>query len=159
MTAAHRWVRWALRPRGAGMTKVPLTLTGRHASSTRPSTWTTHTAAGRSRTGAGAGYVLGAGVGCYDFDGALHRGQLTAWARQALASIPEPVLYAEVSQSGCGLHVFVAAPPGRGTVTPVAGGRIERYTTGRFIAMTGVPFDLPNPRAHHPLEVALSGLR
>lgn len=160
MTAARRWVRWALRLRGASHTKVPLTVHGRLASSTRPATWSSHAAAHTAGHGAGIGFVLGDGVGCYDLDNALHRGQLTDWARAALAEVPEPVLYIEVSQSGCGLHVFVSAPAGRGSVREVGGGRIERYTAGRYIAMTGTPYTLPaEVRRTTPLDVAIASTR
>ncbi|QCP08223.1 DNA primase [Micrococcus luteus] len=161
MATANRWVRWALRPRGGRLTKVPLTVHGRHASSTRAATWTRRPAAAASRVGAGLGYVLGDGVGCYDLDGALDRGRLKDWARDALAAIPEPALFVEVSQSGTGLHVFVVAPPGPGTVTRHAGGAVERYTTGRYIAMTGVPFDVPDGllRWATPLDAALVAAR
>lgn len=160
MTAARRWVRWTLRRRGASHTKVPLTVHGRLASSTRSEAWSSHDAARRARHGDGIGFVLGDGVGCYDLDNALHRGQLTDWARTALAEIPEPVLYTEVSQSGRGLHVFVSAPAGRGSVREVGGGRLERYTTGRYIAMTGTPYTLPVEMRHAtPLEAAIASTR
>lgn len=160
MTTARRWVRWALRLRGTSHTKVPLTTHGRLASSTRSATWTSFHAARAATHGAGLGYVLGDGVGCYDLDDALHRGQLTGWARQALAEIPEPVLYAEVSQSGRGLHIFVSAPPGRGTVRQFGAGRVERYTVGRYIAMTGVTYPIPAGliRPTTPLDGALAAL-
>lgn len=157
MTAARRWVRWALRLRGASHTKVPLTVHGRPASSTRAATWASHTAATSSPNGAGIGFVLGAGIGCYDLDDALHHGQLTGWAAAALAEIREPILYTEVSQSGCGLHVFVSAPAGRGAVRQVGAGRVERYTTGRYIAMTGIPYQMPAAvRGTTPLDIALA---
>ncbi|WIK82152.1 DNA primase [Micrococcus lylae] len=160
MTAARRWVRWALRLRGASHAKVPLTVHGGLASSTRPATWSSHADVHTASHGAGRGFVLGDGVGCYDLDDALHRGQLTGWARTALAEISEPVLYVEVSQSGRGLHVFVSAPPGRGSVRKVSGGRIERYTTGRYIAMTGMPYTLPaEVRRATPLDVAIASTR
>lgn len=160
MATANRWVRWALRPRAGRLTKVPLTVHGRHASSTRATTWTHQSAAAASRVGAGLGYVLGNGVGCYDLDGALDRGRLKDWARAALAAIPEPALFVEVSQSGCGLHVFVVAPPSPGTVTRHPGGAVERYTSGRYIAMTGVPYEVPDGllRRATPLEAALAAV-
>lgn len=153
MAAARRWVRWT-------STKRPVTVSGRAASSTRADTWASHAAVRASRHGVGAGYVLGEGVGCYDLDGALFRGRLTSWAHEALQRIHEPVLFVEVSQSGCGLHVFVSAPPGPGSMHRVEGGSIERYTQGRYIAMTGVPYALPADvcRPRTPLDVARAAL-
>ncbi len=70
-------------------------------------------------------------------------GRLSGWAREAIESIAEPILFAEVSQSGEGIHVFIEAPeaPGR----KIRDGRnIERYTVGRYIAVTGKAFSLPS---------------
>lgn len=77
--------------------------------------------------------MLGGGLGCYDFDH-MSDGDV----RGFVASIPEPVLFAERSVSGEGVHVFVVAPEERGWRR----GSVERYTRARFIRVTGVKFDL-----------------
>lgn len=144
MTGAARWVRWDLVDRGGHAAKVPMTVGGRFASVNRPGTWTTYQAATASRVGRGAGFVLGEGVGCLDLDNALLGGTLTAWAADVLAGVREPVLFAELSQSRRGVHVFIRAPESPAAVRRFdGGGRVERYTRGRFIALTGVPFTLP----------------
>lgn len=142
MTAACRWVRWERAVRGHRVTKVPLTVTGRLASSTNELTWSTYRAATASSPGEGFGFVLGDGVGCYDLDDCISHGQLAEWAAEAIREISEPILFAEVSQSGKGVHIFVLAPEGPGRVVRDGARKIERYTAGRYIAMTGVPFDV-----------------
>ena len=128
MTSRRRWVR-----RDAD--KVPLTGAGRYASSTNSRTWASFEHVSKSSAGVGLGYVLGDGVGCWDFDHCIVDGDLTGWAREAIAAIPDPLLI-EVSQSGEGVHVFVEAPEGPGRV--IRDGRnIEFYSAGRYIAVTG----------------------
>lgn len=158
MTAACRWVRWERAARGAHVIKRPLTVTGRLASSTNEFTWTTHKNALAAQAGDGFGFVLGDGVGCYDLDDCLDRGQLAGWAAEAIQGIPEPILFAEVSQSGRGVHIFVAAPEGPGRKIRDGDSKVERYTVGRYIAMTGIPFDLTTAYAQGGPIVEPTGL-
>lgn len=129
MTSCDRWVRRAADKR-------PLTVAGKAASSTDPHTWSTFDEARNSGAGVGLGFVLGDGIGCIDLDHCFDGGKLTDWAAEYVAGITEPIIFAEVSQSGDGVHVFIEAPeaPGR----KIRDGRnIERYTAGRYIAVTG----------------------
>ena len=129
MTSRARWVRRAADKR-------PLTISGSAASSTDSRTWSTFEDAGASTAGVSLGFVLGDGIGCYDFDHCLIDGELAGWALDAIESITEPVIFAEVSQSGEGVHVFIEASEGPGR--KIRDGRnIERYTSGRYIAVTG----------------------
>lgn len=132
MVAADRWVR--------ADGKRPIMPDGSPASSTNPATWSPFSAV-RVGVGDGFGFMCGGGVGCYDLDHALDGGVLKSWARDAVESIPEPVLYVERSVSGEGLHVFVEAVEGRGSRRQVGDGRVERYTRARFIRC-GEPFNL-----------------
>lgn len=133
MTSRARWVRWSL----VGARKPPVTVSGRPASVTDPGTWSSFAEVKASTAGAGMGFVLGEGIGCWDLDHAFIDGKLAGWARDVLDSIESP-LFTEVSQSGEGVHVFVEAPEGKGW--KVRDGRnIEFYSAGRFIAVTGVP--------------------
>lgn len=128
MTSRARWVR-------RDSNKVPLTTAGRYASSTNSKTWSSFEYASQSSAGVGLGFVLGDGIGCWDFDHCIIDGKLTGWAREAIEAIPDP-LFMELSQSGEGVHVFVKAceAPGR----KIRDGRnIEFYSTGRYIAVTG----------------------
>lgn len=136
MREADRWLRWQAREQAGRAHKVPLTATGAPASSTNPDTWATFTRAAASTVGDGLGFALGDGFGCYDLDDCLHDGVLEPWALEFMAAIPEPVILTEVSPSGMGVHVFILAPEGIGRVIR-DGRRIERYTAGRYMTVTG----------------------
>lgn len=128
MTSRARWVRRAADKR-------PLTISGAAGSSTNSRTWSSFEDASASSVGVGLGYVLGDGIGCWDFDHCLIDGVLTGWARESIESIADPLLI-EVSQSGEGVHVFVYATEGPGR--KIRDGRnIEFYSSGRYIAVTG----------------------
>jgi primase-polymerase (primpol)-like protein len=130
LTERARWVRRTF-------TKRPITVTGKPASSTDPATWATFAEAKGSSAGVGLGFVLGDGIGCVDLDHCLDGGVLADWAADYIRSVTEPVIFAEVSQSGEGVHLFIEAQeaPGR----KIRDGRnIERYTVGRYIAVTGI---------------------
>lgn len=129
VAADARWTR------AAG--KRPITTTGRPASSTDPATWTTYHAARRSSAGDGYGVMLGSGLGCYDLDH-VDDDQ----ARAFIATIAEPVVYAERSVSGRGVHVFTVAEPTPGWRRIIGGISVERYTRARFIRTTGRTFAL-----------------
>lgn len=129
MTSRDRWLRRAA-------VKRPLTVDGKAGSSTDSRTWSSFEAANASSVGAGLGFVLGDGIGCIDLDHCFEDGKLAGWATEYINGIADPVLFMEISQSGDGVHVFIEAPeaPGR----KIRDGRnIERYTAGRYIAVTG----------------------
>lgn len=89
----------------------------------------------RATVGHGLGFVLGDGVGCIDLDDALVAGEPLPWVRRFLASLPPT--YIEVSMSGRGLHVFGLLDPAPGRVLRRDGRKVEWYSTGRYIAVTG----------------------
>ncbi len=123
MTERDQWVR--------ADGKRPIQCDGRPASSTKPTTWAGYSSVRTSTAGDGLGFMLGAGIGCYDLDHVD-----AEVARALMAGIPEPVVYAEWSVSGCGVHVFILAEEGPGSRRD----GVERYTRARFIRMTGHKF-------------------
>lgn len=119
--------------------KRPIMVDGSPASSTNPATWAEFRDV---QQGAGDGYgiMLGDGLACYDIDHCFNpntpRMGLTPWGREVLAMIRrarERVLFAEVSRSGNGLHIFVEGEPGLGRRT----NKYEYYSRARFIRVTG----------------------
>jgi len=118
--------------RAAG--KRPLTVDGKPASSTNRSTWGAFTAVQRG-AGSGFGIMLGDGLGCYDLDHVTD-----AEARRFIAGIAEPVVYAERSMSGEGVHVFIEAPEAAGWKRMIDNISVERYARARFIRVTGDTF-------------------
>ncbi|WP_414121182.1 bifunctional DNA primase/polymerase [Corynebacterium nuruki] len=130
-----RWVRC--------VGKRPVTVSGRPASSTDPSTWSSWPEVQSSTAGDGFGVMLGGGLACHDLDHALDGGELKPWAREVLDGIRERVLFAEVSVSGEGLHLFVEAPEGPGHRRAVGDGGHEFYSRARFIRVTGDRWERP----------------
>ncbi|WP_228506202.1 hypothetical protein [Frigoribacterium sp. VKM Ac-2530] len=88
--------------------------------------------------GSGLGFVLGDGVGCIDLDHCLVDGVPTSAAGEVLRAYPGN--YVEVSPSGDGLHIWGTADPAPGTRRVEDGLAIERYSTGRYITVTGNVF-------------------
>ncbi|WP_406345530.1 bifunctional DNA primase/polymerase [Streptomyces sp. NBC_00648] len=134
LTSRDRWVRYTAK-------KMPLTVSGRAASSTDPATWSSYTAVKASTAGVGAGFVLAAGDGlaCIDLDHALDAsGRPEPWAQRILDTLPPTFI--EISLSGRGLHVFGLAPAGPGRKIRRGETAVEIYTRGRFIAVTGNRF-------------------
>lgn len=79
--------------------------------------------------------MLGDGLGCYDLDHVTD-----AEARRFIAGIAEPVVYAERSMSGEGVHVFIEAPEAAGWKRMIDNISVERYARARFIRVTGDTF-------------------
>jgi len=141
-----QWVVWRYETRGGRPTKVPIDpQTGRGASSTDPSTWTTYhdvvAACRASDAYAGVGYVFSAddpftGV---DLDGCVdEHGAIVAGAREIIDSLNS---YTEISPSGRGVKIFLAAhkPEGAGCRSRAIEGfkETEVYDRGRFFTVTG----------------------
>lgn len=130
-----RWVRWRPVRRLDRVTKMPVTVSGRPASSTASSTWSTYAAARASKAGVGLGYVLGDGIGCIDLDHVISDGQLDPAAAALIASWP--ATYTEVSPSGDGLHLWFLMDEAPGKVRTVNGVSVETYSRGRYMTVTG----------------------
>lgn len=122
LTALPRWTR-----RDG---KRPVQLSGKPASSTDPSTWTTHERVAQRDHGV----MLGEGLACWDLDGVIDEdGHLHPDAAAVLREVGTRALWVERSLSGRGLHVFVRGEEGPARV----GERVSYYSWGRFIAVTG----------------------
>ena len=127
LTRRARWVNHA--------NKRPVCArTGAWASVTDPTTWSTYEAA--SATGAPLGFVLGDGIGCIDLDACLDEHGIPNDAARTLLAYYEGS-YVEVSPSGRGLNIWGTAAPQRGFKRTWRGQRIEFYSQGRYITVTG----------------------
>ena len=118
--------------------KLPVSaVTGKAASVTKPNTWTDYETATKRLAdfpGYGLGFVLtGDGIGCYDLDNVATGNDLTAKGLEWVSQITERVLFAELSPSRRGVHVWVEAETSRGRVFTKG---FERYTTGRYLTVT-----------------------
>lgn len=137
-----QWVAWRLTPREGEPkpTKVPYDArTGRLASTTDPSTWSTFEEAAafyaRNDWASGVGYVLSSDdpyVGI-DLDGCRdpRTAHIEPWAKSIIKRLNS---YTEISPSGTGLRIFV-----RGDLPPHGRrkGQIEIYSQARFLTITG----------------------
>lgn len=129
-----RWVQWKLETVKGKLTKVPYMASGKHASSTDPATWVTYD----NTEGDKVGIVLHDKLlVCIDIDHVIENHKIVGEQKEAIADlILEASTYTEISQSGTGLHLFIAltAPL---TLTKNKIAPFEVYNDGRYIAVTG----------------------
>lgn len=129
-----QWVAWVYKGDGG---KLPINpRTGKAASASDPTTWSTFETAYRyaERRGVGVGYVFAAddpytGI---DFDDCRSKdtGAIKAATWQQIEALSS---YAEVSPSGCGVKAIVKAKLGKAHKNQ----HIELYDRGRFFTITG----------------------
>lgn len=133
LMAEARWIRYS-------STKVPLTVDGWPAASTKPRTWATYDEAMISSAGVGPGFVLnGDGIVCIDLDHCLTGRVLEPWAADILAACPGT--YIEVSPSGDGLHIWGRALDfDGGRRVAFRGGMVEMYADQRYLTVTAKRF-------------------
>lgn len=133
--------------------KIPLTITGKPASTTNPDDWCEFAlcvkAICRNPEVCGVGYVFrdGDGLVGIDLDNCFKRdGSLKSWAFRVLSTIG--CGYVEYSPSGKGLHIFVLGTK-KGTkckrvIQNASGeqiGEVELYSKARYFTVTGHVFD------------------
>lgn len=139
------WVLWKLETVKGRVTKVPYSaITGRKASSTNPETWSTYSEClkaydeclGTSYEYNGLGVTLSDSLDCVfiDIDHCIDQeGNLSEVAEDILGKLK--YTYAEVSQSGTGIHLFVLGTIPRSFKNSKV--NVEMYKTGRYCAFTG----------------------
>lgn len=133
-----QWLCWKLERNDKGrLTKVPYNaITGYHASSNDPLTWTTFkNALNACSKYSGIGYVFAkdSGITGIDIDHCRDKnsGEI---APQAAEIVRDFHSYTEISPSGTGLHIFCKGKlPGEGKHWP----EVEMYDSGRYFTVTG----------------------
>jgi primase-polymerase (primpol)-like protein len=138
MRRRPQWVVWKLEQRDGKPTKIPYIAGGvGRASSTDSLTWRTFEEAAQAlETGrySGVGFVFSSGDPYCGIDLDKCRdpetGEIEAWAEKIVEAFGG---YAEVSQSGTGVHIIV-----HGKGPNKKRGKVEAYSSGRYFAMTGV---------------------
>ena len=133
----RQWVVWKLEERDGKPTKVPYIAGGSgKASSTDSLTWRSFEEAVQAlETGRynGIGFVFSSGdpFAGIDLDDCRNTetGELEEWAAKIVEDFGG---YAEVSQSGTGVHIIV-----KGKAPNKKRGKVEAYSLERFFAMTG----------------------
>jgi putative DNA primase/helicase len=133
----RQWVVWKLEERDGKPTKVPYIAGGSgKASSTDSLTWRSFEEAVQAlETGRynGIGFVFSSGdpFAGVDLDDCRNpeTGELEEWAAKIVEAFGS---YAEVSQSGTGVHIIVM-----GKAPNKKRGRVEAYSSERYFTMTG----------------------
>jgi primase-polymerase (primpol)-like protein len=133
----RQWVVWKLEERDGKPNKVPYIAGGSgNASSTDSLTWRSFEEAVQAlETGRynGIGFVFSSGdpFAGIDLDDCRNpeTGELEEWAVKIVEDFGG---YAEVSQSGTGVHIIV-----KGKAPNKKRGKVEAYSLERFFAMTG----------------------
>jgi len=133
----RQWVVWKLEERDGKPTKVPYIAGGSgKASSTDSLTWRSFEEAVQAlETGRynGIGFVFSSGdpFAGVDLDDCRNpeTGELEEWAEKIVEDFGG---YAEVSQSGTGVHIII-----KGKAPNKKRGKVEAYSLERFFAMTG----------------------
>jgi len=133
----RHWVVWKLEERDGKPTKVPYIAGGSgKASSTDSLTWRSFEEAVRAlETGRydGLGFVFSSGdpFAGVDLDDCRdpETGELEEWAAKIVEAFGS---YAEVSQSGTGVHIIVM-----GKAPNKKRGKVEAYSSERYFALTG----------------------
>jgi putative DNA primase/helicase len=142
LEALPNWVCWRreLNSSGTKHTKVPFQPTGRRASWTDPTTWSTYSQVMRV-----VGRYDGISIAVeppycgVDLDGCYHGGVLAEWAEPIVTKLGS---YSEVTPSGQGLRVWLRGQlSGRGRnrrgLGPDGEGAVEVYDRSRFFTITG----------------------
>jgi putative DNA primase/helicase len=133
----RQWVVWKLEERDGKPTKVPYIAGGSgKASSTDSLTWRSFKEAVQAlETGRynGIGFVFSSGdpFAGVDLDDCRdpETGELEEWAAKIVEAFGS---YAEVSQSGTGVHIIVM-----GKAPNKKRGKVEAYSSERYFTMTG----------------------
>jgi hypothetical protein len=133
--------------------KRPIKVSGKPASCTDPTTWTTYKKARASTAGDGLGFVLSDdGIAGLDINHCVVDGVLTLGALTILDLLPDT--YAEISPSGHGVRLFCRANVVKGRRFTSHGVPVEVYGAARFLTVTGnrLP-DRPSHLADHDVVV------
>lgn len=141
LTDRDQWVRWREVGDRNRRTKKPLTLAGHLAAVNRPDTWTSYRKARASTLGDGLGFVMTRhdDISCIDLDDVLTPNGPHPALAEFIAGV-ENVFLIEVSPSGTGIHVWHHGPVSPGTKRIENGMKVERYSWGRYVTITGTPY-------------------
>lgn len=140
-----RWVTWRLEERKGKKTKLPYQITGKLASSTDPTTWSTYEEVTAKFKNVGITFhdemILAVDIDhCLNADGKI----VHAMRKEIIELIKAADTYTEISPSGTGLHLYLALS------SPLAletnrHDNFECYTSGRYFTVTQNSFKAEKP--------------
>lgn len=144
------WVLWRMQKKDGRETKVPYSaITGRGASSTDPTTWTTYEKALQMLQGSkhynGLGLMIpeDSGLVFIDVDHCIDaQGNLNEQAEFILSALPDQ--YTELSQSETGIHIIAEGIIPQPVKNSAFG--VELYSSKRYCALTGKTIIAAEPR-------------
>lgn len=138
--AEKRFVNWKYSVRKGKKTKVPYSVTGKMASSTDESTWSTYDEAKAASENIGIVFTPDQLLLGIDIDKCLTGNNITHEQKETIAQfIIEADTYCEISPSKTGLHLFfkLSAPL---ALASNKKSPYEIYTTGRYFTVTETPY-------------------
>lgn len=149
LKAVNNWCAWKLEIVSGRHTKVPYSRTGRRASSSNRQTWssladiTEMLSVNRDQYN-GYGFMIADGIIFIDCDHCVaYDGTIDERGKDILSAFPES--YAEISQSGQGLHILTMGVIPRCFNNRRSG--VEMYAASRFCAYTGNAIQALEPTA------------
>ena len=142
----RNWCLWRLENSKGRITKVPYQANGKRASSTSRNTWSTYEAISEllsiSNRYNGYGFMLSDDIVFVDVDHCVDNdGTLDKRGADILSAFP--MSYAEISQSGQGLHILTRGMQPRNFHNQKQG--VEMYSSARFCAFTGKTLQANEP--------------
>ena len=132
-----QWCAWKIEQSNGRTTKIPYQVNGKRASSTNRNTWNNFDAVSellaRDRQYDGYGFMVSDSIVFVDVDHCIDNGNMDKRGADILSAFP--MSYAEISQSGTGLHILTRGTLSRNFHNQKQG--VEMYSSARFCAMTG----------------------
>ena len=140
LQAMQNWCVWKLEKKGDRFSKIPYALNGKMAKSNDRRTWSSFEAitellsADSGKNYKGYGFMISDGFVFVDCDHCVsYDGKIDKRGQDVLSAFP--LSFAEISQSGSGLHILTRGRIPRGFNNRSSG--VEMYSARRFCAVTG----------------------
>jgi predicted P-loop ATPase len=135
-----RWVNYKIVTKEGKLTKVPIAISGRMASSTDPKTWSTYAEAKAKHDNVGIIFTPEQTLLGIDIDHCLEGDKIVHVEREKIEALIKACdTYTEVSPSKTGLHLFLSVTE---SFTPKGNKKapFELYTKGRYFTVTEMPY-------------------
>jgi len=138
LQAVNNWCAWKMECVKGRITKIPYQANGQRASSTNRNTWSAYDTItellAMDNQYAGYGFMVTDGIVFIDCDHCINAdGSIDERGKDILSAFPDS--FAEISQSGTGIHILTRGTIPRSFHNQKHG--VEMYASGRFCALTG----------------------